>query len=720
VWGLAGVAHADNIKWHVDISATETIESNTSKDVHQGNANSSHHETHHHQVTLRLSSDDLGSPEMPLGGGKVMFRLDVPKPSAKSLSGSYVDTTAAKTSGDYGGVYQSNSEDNSSTNGKLDTVGYQFAYEGDDNWSFSVDSGGTATVTTHACSNEVKPHPDHQCNDTNDKSPVSFGFTGDANSGAKLVRTPTGFAIDYSHDEPDDNADEGRKGTHHIEWHVTLSRAAAKPALVIEPADPEAYQAWIPTPVDEPSIFGKAAPVAVRVHMRDKSAPAKPITFELRDVSELPGTATNYPIDAKDGKAPSDLRFASHQPPGIVVEDERHAHTTSPVTTAIVNIEATDAGAWGVVQASIPSDGTIARNATTGGDGVELPYAPDHDHIAYQWKNKFHVIGKDATSDEDDRMDQRDAGDGYTLFEEYRGFVALENHGDHTYQVGIRKHVRTDPTKKDVFCHDKDAVVLHYYFPENPAQLEWHFVDEKTVRLLADMADPTTRLVNTNTPKQLRYGDQFAIEAFISHDTSATNKFAGNSSGMAVLRDDLTPPGDDNPNGKLSHPRLNDFKNPIHSYKYLVLWPDNIYAMWSPLLTMAGAGPGWHDTKDGHNNDLLKQAIQAELKQTAIHEIGHYLGVHHHWVEGRSFQSYDAKTHTISGPNPQDDDSEFYGADACAMRYNNPTESADLQKGVIHRPRTTYCRAGDHAVDAHGKPKHSDNCWGQITVKTVP
>ncbi|MEI6499555.1 MAG: hypothetical protein WCP21_00855, partial [Armatimonadota bacterium] len=86
---------------------------------------------------------------------------------------------------------------------------------------------------------------------------------------------------------------------------------------------------------------------------------------------------------------------------------------------------------------------TTAYLQEDGSEVVSLPYDMDGDNIADAWQEEKGVVGKAPSSDDEDQP-QGDfvPGDGFTLWEEYRGFL----------EGG--KHIHGDPARKDYFICD--------------------------------------------------------------------------------------------------------------------------------------------------------------------------------------------------------------------------------------------------------------------------
>ncbi len=152
---------------------------------------------------------------------------------------------------------------------------------------------------------------------------------------------------------------------------------------------------------------------------------------------------------------------------------------TSDRATAV--IQASDYGAWGRLKAEVNVDGTW-RTCTTTADGatsITLPLDKNDNHVADQWEEDWSVPGQAATDDKDpkpkDVGDPNEPGDGFSLFEEYRGVVERG------------RWTEMDPTTRDVFVRDEIGCGVGCF--EN-LQLD--------VKLLDDGEYDANRVVNFN------------------------------------------------------------------------------------------------------------------------------------------------------------------------------------------------------------------------------
>ena len=229
---------------------------------------------------------------------------------------------------------------------------------------------------------------------------------------------------------------------------VTLKITIRPKPLELVIDEPVDYAKWTPIPVPtDPALktlFEKGTRLTFHVHLeaKDKSTavPVTPLEFHLRDVSTGKGIAGNYP---KNGDTSPDLVFSSapgtNQAIQIDRRDPTHATLKGPGTEAYVTVEATDTGAYGKLTAEAPALGLDGIDKRTEKYGVKVPQDDDGNHIADAWTDRFGFAGYPETWDEEAVPAQmRNKGDSLTLYEEYRGFVLLDD-------AGNKKWMRLEP-----------------------------------------------------------------------------------------------------------------------------------------------------------------------------------------------------------------------------------------------------------------------------------
>jgi hypothetical protein len=487
--------------------------------------------------------------------------------------------------------------------------------------------------------------------------------------------------------------------------------------LAIAPSDEAAWKKWLPLPWDlsweDASAYGvksndPSLAVKVRVAFRSPGRKCKLDLF-LRDVSENDGYSTNFPKDSP-GTLKGLVFLPNKYQDGVSVDDDgQHAVTKEKVASIEIKVAAHDSGAWGRVEARCDELGLVATVDKTGMGYITIPRDDQDDHVADQFQEDNNAVGKDGTSDEDEKpSDQRRPGDGYTLYEEYRGFIVLDKPG------GDRKFVRTDPHKKDLFVFDREKWVQKYYEPYNPGELVLHYINRDLMKYDRSREDAVTspdggacasddhRWVNFNTPADLTYARQFA---------------------MVVLRDDSLFQMDEDDK---THQQ---FVVPYEGGAQHCRGVDNAYDKPLKLFLEVRISA---KTVAEHRNGMIDnnhfkvtaaqraQIIDNDLATTVIHEIGHNIGITHHDKRGG-----------VSYPKPKspaDFPEWHFGPQNCAMRYPQIRliDGANMAKGQWPI-QASYCRDGaigyypvngdeDKLTQLSAHP----TCYEQIDVKSDP
>jgi len=279
-------------------------------------------------------------------------------------------------------------------------------------------------------------------------------------------------------------------------------RPTAKPGPT--PGDPIAFHAELQT--------SEGDPPAVKV---------KRFEWTLQDTSREPGIAMNYPLASDDVSYDLKLRPANGQTAvgddgqEIVREDpEGHADTAS--------VDPYDWGGWSTlhVKAILEDGRVITGHLRNGTEDIPLPKRTKDSKIADIWKSNVPNAGADDADDETTDIGVPNApGDGFTLYEEYRGFY--EN----------QKHINGDPTKKDFFVLNlvgPDAVPGIDLF-EDLSELKVHS------RLRTDEMGQQARLMNGNHHDGAHRVDQHGVwiktmDAYNVRDGAVT---VANESGVA-------------------------------------------------------------------------------------------------------------------------------------------------------------------------------------------
>ena len=245
--------------------------------------------------------------------------------------------------------------------------------------------------------------------------------------------------------------------------------------LEIKPSLKEVQKNW------RPKYDNEANNLSVTANVEQPAIPGK-FRFTLFEVTREKGWAMNAG-DKEDDSL--DLEFvdgpAWRRVPGPV--DGWTIETNRTMTTATVMIKANDYGAWGKLKCAANVDGEWwPCKSEDGKEYVTIPRDEDENKIADFWEKNKEVFG-DAAADDDDKPEGRELGDGFSNYEEYRGFQI-----DGTWQD-------TEPKKKDLFVHNdaapkKDPIDAAIDLFEKASELTVHKIE-------ADEYDEQ-RIVNFN------------------------------------------------------------------------------------------------------------------------------------------------------------------------------------------------------------------------------
>lgn len=225
---------------------------------------------------------------------------------------------------------------------------------------------------------------------------------------------------------------------------------------------------------------------------KPKAFPAvKAFRFQLLDTSREPGVCLNWPLNAKDDDY--DLRLAVAGTAGDLSAREQKLTVTSPPVDAEqrpfaeATVESYDfGGRASLLVVCELEDGReiigLMKDESGKQDLVRLPKMQGPDWIAEAWRKEKKVEKLTALADDEKVEGQKHNGDGYTLYEEYRGW-AVEG-----------RHVEGDPERKDFFvlnligADGRPGIALF----ENVSELRVHS------KLRRSEMSQATRLMNGN------------------------------------------------------------------------------------------------------------------------------------------------------------------------------------------------------------------------------
>ncbi|MDP3069290.1 MAG: hypothetical protein Q8N18_03330 [Opitutaceae bacterium] len=370
-------------------------------------------------------------------------------------------------------------------------------------WEFSTHLGpvtpGTQTTTfNHRDWNQVTA-------DTT-TAPWNGALGGHTNFKAVAPRVAIAFGTTASRqlDHPRGLDDLGGRGQSNIRAHAEFWPTLDDVELKVRIAD---HATWRPRGnIEHPTRPG-GTPLSVTAVLRSKASgsPLPPaireLRFELSDTSREPGVCLNWPLGAKD-TAP-DLRLAA--PPGFESIAQADADGQSVAFTQLMPLPEGPAGEQGGVahiesydfggHSTLRVTARLLDGRTVTGELEEpggyqtawatLPYSRGDGWIAESWlKENGHGMREENTDDEDKPDGDGHGGDGFTLYEEYRGWVV------------DGRHVSGDPKKKELFVMNlgEPALLKGVQLFENLSALKVH-------RLKAGEMDPGKREMNANRAK---------------------------------------------------------------------------------------------------------------------------------------------------------------------------------------------------------------------------
>ena len=317
-----------------------------------------------------------------------------------------------------------------------------------------------------------------QIRQTMENSPVSGGQ-------ATILEASGGYEISYSFSKtihPD--IAESYEGTSTMTYNTTVHISISRPGppeyeAIIEPLPSQTnqtvdYKSWIPEGPPIPDKSNKnpqsstkhqGNSIAFRVYIADKKQPDVPIpglkyTIEYQLTSSREkGICMNYPAFEEADEKP-DLIFDStlfkHPPENqSFYSNELIKSKEDEGQNYFATITSYDYGSFGSLKTKVfinvngkKLPPVFAHFKDDKADTVSIPYDKNQNQIADEWEKQMGILDKDLSGhgDSDDfpkDLNEDYLGDGLSNYEEYRGFS--ENH----------KHIRTDPTKRDVMICDQ-------------------------------------------------------------------------------------------------------------------------------------------------------------------------------------------------------------------------------------------------------------------------
>ncbi len=215
-------------------------------------------------------------------------------------------------------------------------------------------------------------------------------------------------------------------GTFNVDWSISISKCA---------------ESWLPTGKE-----GQAGTTTITATLHPSGTEGV-INFEFSTITNWPGYCCN--AGAESGY---DLKLDAQT--GFNINPAKTwAATQAQVEDASITVSCYDYGAWGKITAYVTINGVTKiayledlKDTDPPKYYATIPRDDNDNMIADAWPY-------DGTNNDDVDASPTGAntGDGFSRFDEYRGFIAGGT------------HARTNPNNKDVFIYDKDSLGLGYF-----------------------------------------------------------------------------------------------------------------------------------------------------------------------------------------------------------------------------------------------------------------
>jgi hypothetical protein len=301
-------------------------------------------------------------------------------------------------------------------------------------YTLTVSWPGTVEVTTTTTAKNTPPQKGKQnatpCSFKMEKLPVPKA--GEAIHGERVLTKQEVAAFDRRY---------GTLGGT-VVWHLSPTPL---PPAELEVAIPE-YQSWMP----EPALTGDhIGPKPLQVDFRLSGADEIiRLNIHLKDISREPGIAGNAPLASAGIELMGDLVLVAD--PNLLLNLGRDSGAAVNCGTRFTaHIGARDGGAYGILTAVAflksgrIREGKLSVQGQSAVDRIPIPRRTLPSKVADAFKEQYKLKGVDDDADEENDPKSWSAGDGLTLYEEYRGFFEDQ------------KFIRGDPTKKDLFVCNK-------------------------------------------------------------------------------------------------------------------------------------------------------------------------------------------------------------------------------------------------------------------------
>lgn len=451
-------------------------------------------------------------------------------------------------------------------------------------------------------------------------------------------------------------------------WNLQIGKAKAR--VVLEPVGE--YASWMP---QLPQGTGNM--IQVKARIVEPAGLAGKIEFKLEDVGKEPGLCMNEPADNADDTL--DLAIAPIGSGLVFGGDNQTARTEGDETEASVFVQARDWGAYGRLSAKaklvlggeeVEVDAVYEK---TGEPFLSIPKDENSNSVADGWEEQNGIYPSAGDADADDTPEGKCQGDGFSVYEEYRGFFVQD------------AHRRLNPKKKDLFVYDPDNLVKGGALA-SATQLEVHFPSASESHCGGSSED---RVVNFNADRYHvvdQHGLWLKKEA---HGTSRRYNWGACEGGAEI-----------------GPPRTAE--------KFVLVFADQIRE--DITRVFRENEPEIRNTlgQKGVRPDAawLEGQIQAAIGMVATHEASHGLGVSHHY---KSLRATLPKGKDIEQAIIEGNISPSTGQLSCVMRYIwDGSKHPRIIIGADNEVLTMLC--GRPWGNTLCGPGGFDDCRSQIVV----
>jgi len=357
-------------------------------------------------------------------------------------------------------------------------------YESPTNWSASA---------------KVLLRNNHNDNATGSVTDTTDAYAAATNTDGTLTMNGEVISIAKNFNDHTTTGDGKHKQSHNFTGSLTIKITPITDNYLVwfEPvAGQSAYERWMPegygSKADKHGNF-----IDIKLKVEDKKQPGKDASNQIKyivwelpkeEISKLPGYACNAPnewtnkintpADHINRLADMQLRRLNEQPDTAA---ETLADTTTVANNNTIRVYSFDWGGYARLTAHVYfTDGSDTYAVEKGNQNnyLLLPKRDGDSKVATYFKQINKVLDKKDTDDDEKILhDDKFPGDGFTLYEEYRGFM---EHGKHIYgdpnakDVMIYNGINTDRSRDGIMTYEmvlnnytKQVVKTHHRFTKD-------------------------------------------------------------------------------------------------------------------------------------------------------------------------------------------------------------------------------------------------------------